>query len=258
MNILTENYILYLGDCLEVMKVIPDKSVDMILCDLPYGVERFKTIKGMEWDKQLDIKKLWENYNRIIKDDGYIILFAKQPFTSLLVSSNLDMFRYELIWEKDKGTDFGNANKKPLNAHENILVFYKKRGVYNKQLEKGTPYVKVNKRNNEYGDTNFDMDNSGTWVNEGYRTPKSVIKIARDNIHKGKNFHPTQKPILLCEWLIKSFTNPNMLVLDNCMGSGTTGIACLNTNRRFIGIELNEKYFDISINRIFENYNRED
>ena len=244
-------YKLYNGDCLEVMKDIPNKSIDLILCDLPYGIERFKTIKGMEWDKQLDITKLWEIYKRIIKDEGYIILFAKQPFTSLLVASNLEMFRYELIWEKDKGTDFGNANKKPLNAHENILVYYKKRGIYNKQLEKGKPYVRNNKRNNEYGDTNFDMDNSGIWINEGYRTPKSVIKIARDN-HKGKNFHPTQKPVALCEWLIHSFTDKNMVVLDNCMGSGSTGVACMNTNRRFIGIELDKNYFEIAEKRIKE------
>jgi site-specific DNA-methyltransferase (adenine-specific) len=234
------------------MKDIPNKSIDLILCDLPYGIERFKTIKGMEWDKQLDITKLWEIYKRIIKDEGYIILFAKQPFTSLLVASNLEMFRYELIWEKDKGTDFGNANKKPLNAHENILVYYKKRGIYNKQLEKGKPYVKINKRNNEYGDTNFDMDNSGIWINEGYRTPKSVIKIARDNIHKGKSFHPTQKPVTLCEWLICSFTDKNMVVLDNCMGSGSTGVACMNTNRQFIGIELDKNYFEIAEKRIKE------
>ena len=247
---------LYKGDCLEVMKGIPNKRIDMVLGDWPYGGERCKTIKGMEWDKQLDIVKLWESYKRIIKDEGYIILFAKQPFTSLLVASNLEMFRYELIWEKDKGTDFGNANKKPLNAHENILVYYKKRGIYNKQLEKGKPYVRINKRNNEYGDTNFDMDNSGIWINEGYRTPKSVIKIARDN-YKGKSFHPTQKPVALCEWLIRSFTDKNMIVLDNCMGSGSTGIACVNTERDFIGIELDEKYFNIAKERINTAYGGE-
>lgn len=235
---------LYQGDCLEVMKNIPDNSIDMILCDLPYGTTACK------WDIIIPFNLLWKQYNRIIKDNGAIVLFAKQPFTSQLVNSNLKYFRYELIWQKDKGTDFGNANRKPLNSHENILVFYKKQPTYNKQLFAGKPYTKKNYKNNDDSDLNFKSDNSGIWVNNGFRTPTSVIKYARDNIHKGSNLHPTQKPVALLEYLIKTYTNEGEIVLDNCMGSGSTGMACINTNRNFIGIELDEGYFNIAKERI--------
>ena len=178
------------------------------------------------------------------------MLTAKQPFTSKLVTSNVDGFRYELIWEKEKGTDFGNANRKPLNAHENILVFYKKQPTYNKQMTKGKPYIKKNNRNNNGSDLNFTSDNSGVWINKGERTPISVLKIARDNIHKGKNIHPTQKPVPLFEYLIKTYTQPGEIVLDNCIGSGTTAIASLNTGRFFIGIEKEPKYVEIARQRL--------
>ena len=173
-----------------------------------------------------------------------------------MVQSNLPWWRYELIWEKDKGTDFGNANRKPLNAHENIEVFYNAQPTYNKQMLKGKPYVKKNYRNNDEDDLNFKSDNSGIWVNNGERTPTSVIKIARDNIHKGTNLHPTQKPVALLEWLIKSYANEGETVLDNCMGSGSTGVACINTNRNFIGYELDEKYFDIAKERLEQHENK--
>ena len=155
-----------------------------------------------------------------------------------------------MIWQKEKGTDFGHANHKPLNAHENIEVFYNKQPTYNKQMLKGAPYTKKNNRNNDKTDLNFSSDNSGIWVNKGERTPVSVLKFARDNIHKGKNLHPTQKPVKLLEWLIKSYTNEGEIVLDNCMGSGSTGVACVNTNRNFIGYELDEEYFKIAKERI--------
>ena len=232
------------GDCLELMKEIPDKSIDMVLCDLPYA------ITGKHWDVLIPFDELWKHYKRIIKMGGAIALFCKQPFTSVVVQSNLPWWRYELIWEKDKGTDFGNANRKPLNAHENIEVFYNAQPTYNKQMLKGKPYVKKNYRNNDEDDLNFKSDNSGIWVNNGERTPTSVIKIARDNIHKGTNLHPTQKPVALLEWLIKSYTNEGETVLDNCMGSGSTGVACINTNRNFIGYELDEKYFEIAKERL--------
>jgi len=235
---------LYQGDCLELMKNIPDNYIDMILCDLPYGTTACK------WDIIIPFNLLWKQYNRIIKDNGAIVLFAKQPFTSQLVNSNLKYFRYELIWQKDKGTDFGNANRKPLNSHENILVFYKKQPTYNKQLLAGKPYTKKNYKNNDDSDLNFKSDNSGIWVNDGFRTPTSVIKYARDNIHKGSNLHPTQKPVALLEYLIKTYTNEGEIVLDNCMGSGSTGMACINTNRNFIGIELDEGYFNVARERI--------
>ena len=232
------------GDCLELMKDIPDGSVDMILCDLPYGTTACK------WDVIIPFEPLWEQYRRVIKMGGAVALFCKQPFTSLVVQSNLDWWRYELIWQKEKGTDFGHANHKPLNAHENIEIFYNKQPTYNKQMLKGTPYTKKNNRNNDKTDLNFSSDNSGIWVNKGERTPVSVLKFARDNIHKGKNLHPTQKPVKLLEWLIKTYTNEGETVLDNCMGSGSTGVACVNTNRNFVGYELDEEYFKIAKERI--------
>ena len=236
------------GDCLELMKDIPDGSIDMILCDLPYGTTACK------WDVIIPFEPLWEQYKRVIKMGGAVALFCKQPFTSLVVQSNLDWWRYELIWQKEKGTDFGHANHKPLNAHENIEIFYNKQPTYNKQMLKGTPYTKKNNRNNDKTDLNFSSDNSGIWVNKGERTPVSVLKFARDNIHKGKNLHPTQKPVKLLEWLIKSYTNEGETVLDNCMGSGSTGVACVNTNRNFIGYELDEEYFKIAEKRLQNTY----
>ena len=233
-----------LGDCIKLMKNIPDKSIDMILCDLPYGVTNEK------WDEIIPLNSLWEQYNRIIKENGAIVLTGRQPFTSKLVLSNINNFRYELIWQKDKGTDFGNSNKKPLNAHENILVFYRKSPTYNKQMTVGKPYQKKNYRNNGKDDLNFTTDNSGIWINKGERTPISVIKIARDNIHKNTNIHPTQKPVELFEWLIKTFTNEGDIILDNAAGSGTTAIACMNTNRNYILMEKNEKYFNIINERV--------
>lgn len=232
------------GNCLELMKEIPSHSIDMILCDLPYGTTACK------WDIIIPFEPLWEEYKRIIKNNGAIALFGKQPFTSFLIQSNLPWWRYELIWEKEKGTDFGNANRKPLNAHESIQIFYNKQPTYNKQMLPGQPYTKKNYRNNDEEDLNFKSDNSGVWVNKGERTPITVLKFARDNIHKGTNLHPTQKPVKLLEWLIKSYTNENELVLDNCMGSGSTGVACINTNRNFIGYELEPNYFEIAQNRI--------
>ena len=234
------------GDCLELMKDIPDGSIDMILCDLPYGTTACK------WDSVIPFDPLWEQYKRIIKDNGAIVLFGKQPFTSTLVMSNTKMWRYELVWEKEKGTDFGNANRKFVNSHENIEVFYKKQPTYNKQLRKGKPYIRKNNRNNSKEDLNFNRDNSGTWINEGNRTPTTVLKIARDNMHKGKSLHPTQKPIALLEYLIKTYTNEGETVLDNCMGSGSTGVACIHTNRNFIGMEIDENYFNVAKNRIEE------
>ena len=232
------------GNCLELMKEIPNHSIDMILCDLPYGTTACK------WDIIIPFEPLWKEYKRIIKNNGVIALFSKQPFTSFLIQSNLPWWRYELIWEKEKGTDFGNANRKPLNAHESIQIFYNKQPTYNKQMLPGQPYTKKNYRNNDDKDLNFKSDNSGVWVNKGERTPITVLKFARDNIHKGTNLHPTQKPVKLLEWLIKSYTNENETILDNCMGSGSTGVACINTNRNFIGYELEPNYFEIAQTRI--------
>lgn len=243
---MNQTNIIYNEECLEGMNRLEDQSIDFICTDLPYGTTACK------WDIIIPFEPLWKQYKHVIKKNGAIVLTAKQPFTSLVVASNLLDFRYELIWEKDKGTDFGNANKKPLNAHENILVFYQKQPTYNKQMLKGKPYVKRNNRNNGADDLNYKSDNSGTWVNDGVRTPTSVRKIARDNIHKGLSIHETQKPVALMEYLIKSYSNENDLILDNCIGSGTTAIAALNTNRRYIGFELDEGYYKIAQQRIQE------
>ena len=238
-----ENVTLSNGDCLELMCNIPDKSIDMILCDLPYGTTHNK------WDSVIPFNLLWCQYRRIIKDNGAICLFGQGLFTANLICSNKEMYRYDLIWEKTKAGGFLNARRMPLQAHENISVFYKKLPVYNPQMESGKPYIKK-------AVTNGDGKNYGKFdrvgeiaVNEGTRFPRSVIKISNDN---HKSLHPTQKPVELLEWLIRTYSNENETILDNCMGSGSTGVACINTNRKFIGIELDNTYFEIAKKRIEE------
>ncbi|HQK63504.1 MAG TPA: site-specific DNA-methyltransferase [Methanofastidiosum sp.] len=222
------------------MKDIPDKSIDMILCDLPYGTTACK------WDVVIPFEPLWEQYKRIIKDNGAIVLTAQCSFDKVLGASNLEMLRYEWIWQKEQGTGGGNANKMPLKDHENILVFYRKLPIYNPQFSAGKPY-KVNRKKpnllSVYGKTGF--NESFLKVNTGQRYPKTVIKF-----NKEYGLHPTQKPVALLEYLIKTYTNENETVLDNCMGSGSTGVACINTNRNFIGIEKDDKYFEIAKSRI--------
>ena len=244
-----EQYKLYNGDCLEIMKDIKDKSIDSIICDLPYGVTRNK------WDKIIPLEPLWQQYERIIKDNGIIVLFSQQPFTAKLICSNLKMFRYELIWEKSKATGFLNAKRMPLRTHENILVFYKKQPTYNPQKwqinerfmdrrKKVGAYV-CDCRNRNYGQhTIFTNKEDGT------RYPISVLSFPSTNSEKTK--HPTQKPTALLEYLIKTYTNEGEIVLDNCMGSGSTGIACINTDRKFIGIELDIDYYNTAKQRIDE------
>ena len=241
-------YRLYQGDCLEVMDGLISLGVkfDAIITDPPYG----KITKTCEWDKIIPFDEMWKRLNKLKKKNTPIILFGNQPFTSALNMSNLKDFRYEIIWQKDKGTDFGNANRKPLNIHENISVFYEKQPNYNRICDEGNPYIRKNNRTNGKNDTNFKSDNSGTWINEGKRTPTTIRKINRVSAGGKKPLHPTEKPIELMEWIIKSYTNENDLVLDFTMGSGSTGVACMNTNRRFVGIELDEKYFNIAKKRI--------
>ena len=228
------------GDCLELMKQVPDKSIDLILCDLPYGTTQNK------WDTVIPFDKLWAQYNRIIKDNGAILLFSQMPFGANLIMSNPKMFRYEWIWEKENGTGFLNAKKMPLKKHENILVFYKHLPTYNPQMREGfKPYYNVR--------SNPDSSNYGDYIatpssSDGARYPIDMIKFNRD-----KGLHPTQKPVALLEYLIKTYTNEGDTVLDNCMGSGSTGVACVNTNREFIGMELDEKYFNIAKERIGDN-----
>ena len=233
------------GDCLELMKNIPDKSVDMILCDLPYGTTQNK------WDKVIDISKIFENYKQKIKNGGVIALFSQQPFTTDLISANRKWFRYEWIWEKDNATGFLNANKMPLKIHENILIFYEKLPTYNPQFAEGKPYSRSSRK----ASSNYRPNIEGVTVNtSGKRYPKDIIKfnIPKIEFGKGIKYHPTQKPVALLEYLIKTYTNAGETVLDNCMGSGSTGVACVNTNRNFIGMELDEKYFEIASKRIAE------
>lgn len=234
---------IHFGDCLELMPLIADKTIDMILCDLPYGTTQNK------WDSIIDLPKLWSEYKRVIKDNGAIVLTAQTPFDKVLGCSNLEMLKYELIWEKSKATGFLNAKKIPLKAHENILIFYKQQPTYNPQMTKGEPYnkgfIKAQNGNGTYG--NFDAK---LRLNEsGDRFPRSVFYFKTSEA-EGKVIHPTQKPIALFEYLIKTYTNEGEIVLDNCIGSGTTAIACKNTNRNFIGMEKGQEYFDLATKRI--------
>jgi len=261
-------YQLYNGDCLEVMKNIPDKSVDMILCDLPYGCT-----KRNQWDIVIPYVPLWEQYKRIVKDNSAIILFGQGMFTAKLMLSNPDMWRYNLVWQKTQPVGFLNANRMPLRSHEDvcvfckdenknilndiyqelvhedICVFYKKLPIYNPQKTSGhkKKCSTARHKRNSKSSTNYEeykmYDYSST-----ERFPTSIVTFAKD-IQK-EALHPTQKPVALLEWLIKTYTDERAKVLDNCMGSGSTGIACINTNRDFIGIEIEKEMFDIASDRL--------
>ena len=241
------NFELWQGDCLELMKDIPDKSVDMIFTDLPYGTTHCK------WDSIIPLDELWTHYKRIIKDNGAILLFAQTPFDKVLGSSNLQMLKYEWIWEKTQATGHLNAKKMPMKAHENILVFYKKLPTYNPQMTEGhtpihsyTKYISTQNNTEIYGRMNREISGGG----ETTRYPRSVLTFASDK--QTCHLHDTQKPLALCEYMIKTYTNENEIVLDSCMGSGTTGVAALKHNRKFIGIEKEEKYYEVSKNRIIQ------
>ena len=195
-----------------------------------------------KWDSVIPFELLWEQYNRIIKDNGAIVLFSQMPFTVDLVASNYKDFRYEWIWEKLSASGHLNANRMPMKKHENILVFYKKLPTYNPQFTEGKPYVATySTHSSNYGKQKDNI----TTINDGKRYPVDIIKFNND-----RGLHPTQKPVALLEYLIKTYTNEGEVVLDNCMGSGSTGVACMNTKRDFIGIELSKKYFEIAKNRI--------
>ena len=232
---------LYNGDCIEVMKTLPEKSVDLILTDPPFGTTQNK------WDSVIPFADLWRGYERVIKDNGAIVLFGQGLFSDELACSNKKMFRYRLVWEKTKAGGFLNARRMPLQAHEDILVFYKKLPTYNPQMSEGKPYVKKAVSNGD-GKNYGKFDRVGQInVNEGTRFPRSVIKFSNDNHN---SLHPTQKPVDLLEYLIKTYTNEGDVVLDSCMGSGSTGVAALNCERKFIGIELDPNYFAIAERRI--------
>lgn len=234
------------GNCLELMKDIPDKSIDMILCDLPYGKTQNKK------DRPLPFDNLWTEYKRIIKDNGCIALFGQGTFYVDLVNSNRKMFRYDLVWDKGLTSGFLNANRMPLRQHEQIAIFYKKQPLYNPQFSKGEPlhgkgtvYQSKEIKNQNYGKFNAVEDNRAGSV-EKY--PTSILSFKKP--HPSVALHRTEKPVDLLKYLIKTYTNKGDVVLDNCMGSGSTGVACVRTYRNFIGMEIDEEYFNIAKNRI--------
>ena len=243
-------YELLFGDCLEKMKGIPDGSVDMILCDLPFGVTQNPI------DKAIPFEPLWGEYNRVIKENGCIALFAQGSFYVDLVASNPKMYRYDLVWDKVLTTGFLNAKRMPLRQHEQIAVFYKKLPVYNPQFSKGKPqhsmgsvYLEKSRKNRNYG--GFEAKEDGRKGNtEKY--PTSVIRVQK--LHPSSCKHPTQKPVPLLEYLVSTYTNEGETVLDNCMGSGSTGVACANTGRKFIGIEIDDHYFRMAKERVVTAY----
>ena len=233
------------GDCLEVMKTIPDASIDAIITDPPYGTTACK------WDSIIPFEPMWEQLKRIIKPNGAIVLFGSQPFTSALVMSNPKMFKYEWVWNKIMVTNFAMAKKQPLRCVENILLFYSNQPTYNPQFNNEKtkkPFGKISTSKSEV------CGNLGLKKQSGVGYPKNILTFPRpNNLSKDGNLHPTQKPVALLEYLIKTYTNENDTVLDFTMGSGTTGVACKNLNRNFIGIEKDDNYFKIASDRINNN-----
>lgn len=229
------------GDCLELMRDIPDGSVDMVLCDLPYGTTQNK------WDCPIDLLKLWPEYWRICKQNSVIALTAQTPFDKILGASQIAHLKYEWIWEKTNPTGHLNAKRAPMKAHENVLIFYKRQPIYSPIKTGGHKRKTATKRydlTETYGKQNF-----GELIYDSTeRYPRSVLVFPSDK--QTSKLHPTQKPVALMEYLIRTYTNEGMTVLDNCMGSGTTGVACVNTGRSFIGIEMDQGYFDIAKSRI--------
>ena len=234
------------GDCLELMKEIPDKSIDMILCDLPYGTTACK------WDIVIPFELLWEQYNRIIKPNGAIALFGNEPFTSRLICSNLKGFKYRMDWNKKIPSGMGYAKYRPMQQTEDIAIFTKKgeKTKYFPQMIKRDKPIKSGGNTKQAGAySGFKCMGEGKEYKKTYEFKNPVTLIEFDKIRKGA-LHPTQKPVALLEYLIKTYTNEGETVLDNCMGSGSTGVACINTNRNFIGYELDEHYFQIAKERL--------
>lgn len=233
---------LYNQNCLDGMKTITNGSIDLILCDLPYGVTNCK------WDTVIPFTDLWKEYNRIIKDSGAIVLFSIQPFTTLLIHSNKSYFRYCWYWVKNNVTGFQFANVQPMRQIEDICVFYKKKPTYNPQGIKMVECTKIRKRRKSKADSTIKEEYLlNEYVQKYTNYPRNILYF--DSEH---GLHPTQKPVPLLEYLIKTYTNDGETVLDNCFGSGSTAIACINTNRHFIGYELNKTYFDIAKQRVIE------
>jgi site-specific DNA-methyltransferase (adenine-specific) len=232
------------ADCFDVFPFIEDKSIDAIICDLPYGTTVCK------WDSVLPLDKLWNEYKRVLKPNGVILLTASQPFTTILIANDLKMFKYNLVWDKVAVTNPMLAKKQPMRCHEDILVFYDKQPTYNPQMRVGVKWSRAGKKQHT-----TDTLGQSTLFNNGsdeseMKYPKSIITFS--NADKTKNKHPTQKPIDLMEWLIKTYTNEGDMVLDNTMGSGTTNLACIKLNRKSIGIEKEKQYYDVAVRRALE------
>lgn len=240
---LTMDIQLFNGDCLEVMKTIPDGSIDMVLCDLPYGTT------ACRWDVVIPFEPLWEQWLRVAKQNAAIVLTASQPFTSALVMSNPALFRHEWIWQKNRGSNFANTVREPFKEHESVLVFSRGKWVYNKQMQPrtggGSERVKYGLRWMSQSENYRPFANRETVIQPELRVPSSVQKF---NTEVG--LHPTQKPVELLKYMIRTYSNEGDTILDNCMGSGSTGVACVQTNRGFVGIEKDEKYFKIAKDRI--------
>ena len=222
------------------MKSIPDKSIDAIICDLPYGTTACK------WDSVIPFEPLWAQYKRIIKDNGAIVLTASQPFTTVLIASNIKQFKYNWVWKKPQGVDPFQVKNRPLNNIEDICVFAKGKANYNPQMEIGSPYSITRDKTARVNEVTGALMRQTTTINDGVRYPTRILEFKQQ-----RGFHPTQKPVALMEYLIKTYTNQGDTVLDNCMGSGTTGVACKNLGRKFIGIEQDSSYFEIASKRIY-------
>ena len=236
------------GDCLELMKEIADESIDMVLCDLPFGTT------ANAWDRRIPMEPLWEQYRRIIKPAGCIALFAQPPFDKLLGTSNINMFKYEWVIETTQATGFLNSKVAPMKCHTNVLIFSKGTAshhgkanmLYNPQMTEGEPY-KVSRKTDSAARDTYKLKERTDCQNTGTRYPRDVLHFARDSSDR---WHPCQKPVAACEYLIRTYTDPGALVLDNAMGSGTTGVACIRSGRDFLGMEIEKKYYDRTVERL--------
>lgn len=235
------------GDCLSLLPSLPDSSIDMVLADPPYGTTQCK------WDSVIDLAAMWRELERVCKPNAAIVMTAAQPFTAQLVCSNMGMFKYEIIWEKGNATGFLNAKKQPLRAHESVLVFYRQQPTYNPQMTSG--HARKTSKRKTVNSECYGKALSLTEYDSTERYPRSVQFFSSDK-QRG-SYHATQKPVALMEWLIRSFSNPGDVVLDFCMGSGTTGVACINTARKFIGMEMDAEIFHVAASRIGSLMNKE-
>lgn len=245
---ISESVRLFCEDCMQGMKRIPDESIDMVLCDLPYGVLN-RSNKSAGWDEVIPPDLLWKEYTRIVKSNGAIVLFAQGMFTAQLMMSNVKMWRYNLIWQKGgRCTGFLNAKRMPLREHEDICVFYRRQPVYHPQMKQCAPHQRNHSRGHTMSVRNrcYGEFAPVQQISSDLKYPKSVLNFPKEH---DKFYHPTQKPVALLEYLIRTYSSEGDTILDNCMGSGSTGVACINTQRRFIGFELNQDYYNIALQR---------